>query len=213
MKTLPFRSEADVRAAIPPVIEHLRAGGLIAYPTETVYGLGCLLVDAALERLAAVKGRSDDKPFLVLVGKHTDLSGVSWPASARQLAEAFWPGPLTLALPVAPGVFHPRVVGVGGTVAVRQTSHPAVRELLLALGQPITSTSANRAGEAAALDANAAGTILEHAGARDAWILDGGRLAASQPSTLVDCSVDPPRLIREGVITLGDLAKIVPVNG
>jgi len=213
LKTLPFRSEADIRAAIPPVIDHLRAGNLIAYPTETVYGLGCLLIDAALERRAAIKGRADDKPFLVLVGKHTDLAGVTWPEPARKLAEAFWPGPLTLALPAAPGVFHPRVVGEGGTVAVRQTSHPAVRELLLALGEPITSTSANRPGEPPALDATEAGRFLEQAGAGDAWILDGGRLAASRPSTLVDCSVDPPRLIREGVITLGDLAKIVPVNG
>lgn len=213
MKTLPFLVPADVQSAIPDVVGHLRAGGLIAYPTETVYGFGCLLQDDALARLAEVKGRADDKPFLVLVGTVSDLAGVTWSDSARQLARAFWPGPLTLALPAEPGLFHPRVVGPAGTIAVRETSHPAVRELLLALGVPLTSTSANAPGEASALTAEDAAAILREARATDAWILDGGRLTRSEPSTLVDCSVEPPRVIREGVITIDALAKVAPVNG
>jgi len=213
VKFVPFLSPDDVRAALPATVGHLRSGGIVAYPTETVYGLGCLLRHDALERLASIKGRADDKPFLVLVGTETDLAGVSWPDPARRLADAFWPGPLTLALPVASGTFHPRVVGPGNTVAVRKTSHPAVRELLLALREPLTSTSANAAGAPAALTAADAAAVLRGAGAADAWILDGGTLAASQPSTLVDCSVQPPRLVREGAIPLGDLAKVVRVNG
>jgi tRNA A37 threonylcarbamoyladenosine synthetase subunit TsaC/SUA5/YrdC len=110
-------------------------------------------------------------------------------------------------------MFHPRVVGPGATVAVRQTPHPAVRDLLLALREPLTSTSANAPGAPSALTAADAAAVLQRAGATDALVLDGGALAASKPSTLVDCSVEPPQLIREGVITLGDLAKIVPVNG
>lgn len=213
MRTLPFQAAEDVRAVIPQVVEHLRAGGLIAYPTETVYGFGCLLQDHALERLAEVKGRGDDKPFLLLMGTEQDLKGVSWPESARRLAEVFWPGPLTLALPAETGRFHPRVVGAGGTVAVRRTPQPAIRELLLVLHEPITSTSANAPGEASALTAEDAATVLQRAGATNALVLDGGALAPSKPSTLVDCSVEPPRLIREGVLTRGDLAKIVSVDG
>lgn len=213
MTTLPFGTTGEIAESIPVIVNHLRSGGVLAYPTETVYGLGCLLEDRPLRQLAAAKGRSDDKPFLVLVGTKDDLQGVSWPESARRLASHFWPGPLTLALPAVEGVFHPRVVGPGGTVAVRCTSHPGVRQLLLALRAPLTSTSANAPGEPSALTAAEAAAVLQHAGAVDALILDGGTLDPSKPSTLVDCSVEPPRLIREGVISRSELAAIIPLNG
>src|SRR6185369_10886776 len=100
MNVVPFVTEADVAQSLPRIVAHLEHDGLIAYPTETVYGFGCLLRDPALAALAQLKSREAGKPFLILVLDESGLSGLEWTPSARKLAAAFWPGPLTLVLNV-----------------------------------------------------------------------------------------------------------------
>ncbi len=209
MTRIPFVLPSDHAANAARVADHLRRGGLVAYPTETVYGFGCTLDAAALERLARLKSREGAKAFLLLVLDRSQLPGLDWTQDARRLAEAFWPGPLTLALR-ALRPFPARVTGAGGTVAVRATSHPGIRALLEALGEPITSTSVNLPGEPPASDVEEVVRVAAAVGAGDdLWILDGGRLPPSPPSTIVDCSISPPRILRHGAVTAEELRRVV----
>lgn len=207
MRTLPYAVPGERAAAARSLTAHLRADGIIAYPTETVYGLGCALRPAALERLAAFKG---DRPFLLLVAGPEAVPGLEWSDAALKLAEAFWPGPLTLALTPGTGVFPPQVVGPDGAVAVRVSPHPAVRDLLTAARGPVTSTSANRPGEpparTAAEAAEAAGSLA------DLLVLDGGALPPALPSTIVRCGPGRVRILREGVIDRETLQEVVEVE-
>lgn len=209
-ETVPFRTEAEQRSAVEPVVNHLSAGGILVYPTETVYGFGCLLEDAGLSRLSAAKRRTQDKPFLILVADPAAVDGVQWTVAARTLADAFWPGALTLALRAEAGAFPAAVVGRSGTVAVRVTAHSGMRTILKALGAPITSTSANAPGEPPATEVTQAGSAILATGADGPFLLlDGGSLPASAPSTIVDCSTEPPRIIRVGAIRVAQLAECI----
>src|SRR6266700_7867487 len=210
VKPLPFQSDAEVGAAIPKVVAHLRGGGLLAYPTETVYGLGSRAAQADVAALAAMKGRAASKPFLLLISDRgmAEAHGLAFNASADALARAFWPGPLTLVLPGGSGQLPDLLRGPEGGIAVRWTSHRGMARLVAALGEPITSTSANLPGSPPAPGAEAiardfapaveAGTLL---------VLDGGVLGNSPPSTVVDCTRPTPRLIREGALTLAELRR------
>ncbi len=210
-RRVPFATRAERERNAAQVAEHLRAGGLIAYPTETVYGFGCALRRDALAELARLKAREGAKPFLLLIRKPEDLEGVRWTQSARRLAAAFWPGPLTLALPAEAGAFPPGVLSPAGTVAARVSPHDAVRAILRALPRPITSTSANLPGGAPAIDGDEAAAVVQELEAVDrVLIVDGGRLAPSAPSTIVDCSREPPRLLRAGALPLEALRGAVP---
>ncbi len=208
--SLPFRTDQDVAAALARTVAHLSAGGLIAYPTETVYGLGSRARLPEVQALARLKGRRPDKPFLLLVadGEMAEAQGLAFTASASALARAFWPGPLTLVLPGGSGRLPDLLRGPEGGIAVRWTSHRGMARLVGALGEPVTSTSANLPGSPPAPGAEAiardfapaveAGTLL---------VLDGGVLGNSPPSTVVDCTLPTPRLIREGAITLAELRR------
>ena len=210
-RRIAFRSAADRAGNAPLVADHLRRNGLIAYPTETVYGFGCALRGEALDALAELKSREERKPFLILAGDISQLRGLRWTPAARALAAAFWPGALTLALEVEGGVYPPSIVSAEGTVAARISPHEAVRAILGALGEPITSTSANRAGEPPAHSAAEASAVVTALGAADqVWIVDGGELPSSAPSTLVDCSREPPRVLRAGALPLTALRSVVP---
>ena len=210
MRPVPFRTDEEVTAALGPTVAHLRAGGLIAYPTETVYGLGSRPHAAEVQALARLKGRRPDKPFLLLVADRdmAEEQGLAFSAAASALARAFWPGPLTLVLPGGSGRLPDALRGPEGGIAVRWTSHRGMARLARALGEPVTSTSANLPGappapgaEAIARDfapALAAGTLL---------VLDGGVLGNSPPSTVIDCTQPAPRLIREGALTLAELRR------
>ena len=210
MNPIPFRTAAEVEAALEPTIAHLRSGGLIAYPTETVYGVGSRPRAADVAALQRLKGRRPDKPFLLLVS-HRDMAeaqGLAFTPAASALARAFWPGPLSLVLPGGSGQLPDLLRGPEGGIAVRWTSHRGMAQLVQVLGEPITSTSANLPGQppapgAAAIirdfaDAVAAGTLL---------VLDGGVLGNSPPSTVVDCTQPEPRLVREGALTLEELRR------
>lgn len=192
------------------VAEHLRSGGIIAYPTETVYGLGCALRTEALEALARFKGI---RPFLLLIGGPEDVPGLSWTGDARRLAEAFWPGPLTLALTAERDAYQPRVVGPDGGVAVRVSPHPAIPDLLDAAGGPVTSTSANEPGRPPARDGESAAAVAAAVEAEggDVLVLDGGRLPEAPPSTIVRCT-ETNRLLREGAVSRSELERVVDLQ-
>ncbi|HEX5385482.1 MAG TPA: L-threonylcarbamoyladenylate synthase [Gemmatimonadales bacterium] len=209
---LPFRTDAEQRAATPDVRAHLLSGGLLAYPTETVYGLGCLPVADRIVALNLLKGRAPEKPFLLLVASRAmaEAWGLIFNPAAVALARAFWPGPLTLVLPAGGGRLPDALRGPEGGIAVRHTSHAGIARLVEALDQPLTSTSANHPGEPPAPGVE---RLVErfHAAVDDGQllVLDGGVLGNVPPSTLVDCTGALPRLVREGAIPRDELAAMV----
>ncbi len=210
MKPLRFQSDADVTAALPQALAHLAAGGLLAYPTETVYGLGSRARGPEVRALARLKGRRPDKPFLLLVADRAmaEAQGLAFNAAASALARAFWPGPLTLVLPGGSGRLPDALRGPEGGIAVRWTSHRGMARLVGALGEPLTSTSANLPGSPPAPGAEA--IVRDFAPAVEAGtlvVLDGGVLGNSPSSTVVDCTRPAPRLIREGALTLAELRR------
>ena len=209
MRRIRFASPEEVLNALPSVTEHLRAHGVIAYPTETVYGFGGLITQPALQRVAQLKSRGEDKPFLLLVSQPAQLAGLEWNEAARLLAQEFWPGPLTLALRATSGEFPAQILSAEQTVAVRETPHPGLRTLLDVLGEPITSTSANLPRQPPASSGDQAARVLAELGADDVLLLDGGPLPAAEPSTLVDCSRDPVRVLREGAIPVATIRNVV----
>lgn len=210
--TLPFRTASEQDHAVDRVARHLRADGLLGYPTETVYGLGCLPRAEALGRLARLKGRPPDKPFLLLVSSRAmaEAAGLGFNAAASALAAAFWPGPLTLVLPGGEGKLPDVLRSAGGGIAVRHTSHAGIAQLVTALDEPLTSTSANRPGGATAPGADGLVEIFREAVERgELLVLDGGVLGNVPPSTLVDCTSPVPALVREGALPRAELRRAV----
>ncbi len=207
----------DVRG-LPPdevdlssVVAHLRGGRVLAYPTETVYGFGGICRADAVERVRALKRRAEDKPLLVLVGDVGAVSHLAWSPEARALAQVFWPGALTLVLSDPESSFPPGIRSEGGTVAVRVSPHPWVRALLAAVGEPITSSSANAPGDAPARSGEQALRIgRELAGGRDLLVLDAGELEPSEPSTIVDCARGRPVVVRQGSVPVNRLRCVLP---
>lgn len=209
---LAFRTEAEVATAVSPVGAHLRRGGLLGYPTETVYGLGSAPEGGPVEALAALKGRPEGKPFLLLIAGRAMAERFSlyFSPSARALADAFWPGPLTLVLPGGEGRLPDRLRGPEGGVAVRHTSHVGMRHLIAALDLPVTSTSANRPGGPPAPGAARLVELFRSAvDAGQLLVLDGGVLGNVPPSTVVDCTGPSPVLVREGALPRAELRRAV----
>jgi L-threonylcarbamoyladenylate synthase len=207
---IPFHEEAEWRDATARVVAHLAAGGLLAHPTETVYGLGSALRDDALGQLATLK-RRERGPFLVLLGHPAPIDGVEWPAHAARLATEFWPGPLTLVVRARSRAFPRHLLGREGTVAMRATSHAGIARLLRELGGPMTSTSANEPGGTPASRVEQVRELLDRLDPGAAvWLLDAGPLEPSPPSTLVDCSGPAARVLRGGAIDLARLREVIP---
>ena len=212
MIPVPFQADSEIAAAIPQVVKHLGKGGLLAYPTETVYGLGSRALQADVAALAALKGRSARKPFLLLISDRAmaEAQGLAFNASADALARAFWPGPLTLVLPGGSGRLPDLLRGPDGGIAVRWTSHQAIAELVAALGAPLTSTSANLPGQPPG--AGAAAIVRDFAPAVESGqllVLDGGVLGNRPPSTVVDCTRPRAQIVREGTLSLHELRRAV----
>lgn len=209
---LPFRTVADLELAVPLVRDHIGQGRVLAYPTETVYGLGSAPTGDGLERLAFMKGRTKEKPFLLLISEPAmaEAWGLTFTPAARALAEAFWPGPLTLVLPGGEGRLPDLLRGQEGGIAVRHTSHPLVSLLVARLGEPLTSTSANRPGQPPAPGPERIADVFADELARgELLILDGGALGNVPPSTVVDCTGPMPVLIREGALPRSELRRAV----
>jgi L-threonylcarbamoyladenylate synthase len=202
---------ADPDADLTMVIRHLRADGLIAYPTETVYGVGGRTTEAAVGRLRALKSREASKPFILLVDSGRAVEGLRWTPAARELAEVFWPGSLTLVLEDPLDIFPAWLRDPGRrAVGVRVSPHPLVGRLLKALREPLTSTSLNAPGEPPAKSGGEAVEVLRRLGADDVPVLDAGTLPPSDPSTVVDCTGDEPRVVREGSIPTSRLRCAIP---
>lgn len=209
---LPFHRPEDVGRVLPLVDEHLRADRVLAYPTETVYGLGSAPTVAALDALAALKGRPRGKPFLLLIDGRAmaELWGLVFPPAAEALANAFWPGPLTLVLPGGEGKLPDALRGPEGGIAVRYTGHAMVARLVHGLGRPLTSTSANRPGNPPSPGAERIAAVFAAEVARgELLILDGGALGHVPPSTVVDCTGPLPALVREGALPRAELRRAV----
>jgi L-threonylcarbamoyladenylate synthase len=207
---MPFRAEPEIEAAIPVVVAHLEGGGLLAYPTETVYGLGSTPSAPGLGALSRIKGRAPGKPFLLLVSGRAmaEAWGLVMSPSAQALSEAFWPGPLTLVLRGGEGRLPDELRGKEGGIAARHTSHAGIARLVAAMGQPLTSTSANRPGEPAAPGPDRIREVFGPEIDRgELLVLDGGVLGNVPPSTLVDCTGPMPRLVREGAIPRAELRR------
>ena len=208
---------------LQPACEHLRAGGLVILPTDTVYGIGCNAADAgAVERLLTSKGRGRQMPPPVLVAGPADLTGVvaQVPEAARILMEAFWPGPLTLILD-ADAALTWDLGETSGTIAIRMPDHELALDLLRRSG-PLAVTSANPTGAPPATDAASAraafpGRVrgVDAVGTEDILLLDGGATSGPVPSTIVTlagahaCS---PRILRKGVLSPADLERVAGVN-
>lgn len=174
-------------------------GGLIVFPTDTVYGLAALPFQPQfIERLYVVKGRSSQKAIGILLGKKADLDLVISAMSpiAARLADAFWPGPLTLVVPRHPSL--PFVLAPDETIGVRMPDHPVALALLRQSG-PLAVTSANLSGRE---NTGTAQEVLNQLRGRIHLILDGGRVPGGVPSTVVDCTGEQPVILRQGPITL-----------
>jgi L-threonylcarbamoyladenylate synthase len=186
----------------------LRAGGLVAVPTETVYGIAADAGNAAaLARLRLAKGRPEDKPLPVMVSGPAQMSRLARevPAAAMALAERFWPGPLTLVLWADDGVSD----GVGAgtrTVGLRCPDHPVALGLLRAAGCPLALTSANLSGQPPATDAVG---VLATLGGRVEMLLDAGPASLREPSTVLDLTDCPARVLRHGAVTEQALREVV----
>ncbi len=175
-----------------------------------MYGLGSAADAASLARLSAMKGRQAGKPFLLLVSGRAmaERSGLVFTPAAHALAEAFWPGPLTLVLKGGEGKLPDALRGPEGGIAVRHTSHKAVARLIALLDQPLTSTSANRPGLSPAPGAEQIVAMFRpEYQAGELLVLDGGTLGNVPPSTIVDCTSARPSLIREGALPRAELRR------
>ena len=212
MSPVPFQSDSEIATAIPNVVRHLGKGGLLAYPTETVYGLGSRALQADVAALAALKGRSARKPFLLLISDRAmaEAQGLAFNASADALARAFWPGPLTLVLPGGSGRLPDLLRGPDGGIAVRWTSHQAIAALVAALGAPLTSTSANLPGQPPGAGPDAiARDFAPAVESGQLLVLDGGVLGNRPPSTVVDCTRPRAQIVREGTLSVHELRRAV----
>jgi len=197
---------AGESGALERAIQVLRRGGVIAFPTDTVYGLGCLVRDGqAIGRLFEIKGRGVEKAIPVLLGDTSGLPSVAdrIPPSAVRLADRFWPGPLTLVVPRKGDL--PSVLGPDPTVGVRVPDHEFARVVLRAAG-PMAVTSANPSGGANPLTAE---DVRIGLGDGPDLVLDGGPSPGGVPSTVVDCVSVPPRLLRAGPIGLAEMRAFV----
>jgi L-threonylcarbamoyladenylate synthase len=196
-EVVPTNPEGIARAA-----DALRAGGVVAYPTETVYGLGVdPFNEAAVQKLFAMKGRADGHPVLLIVADEAQLLRAVRQVSARAqtFIDAFWPGPLSLLFPKAPGVV-PSVCGASKMVCARQPASPTARSLCGAFGNAVTSTSANQSG------APAARSLAEIELEGIAVCIDGGEVTGGGVSTVYDPERD--QILREGKITAEELRRI-----
>lgn len=186
-------------AAIAVAARALSAGEVVAFPTDTLYGLA---VDPrrpdAVARLFTLKGRAAAAaaPLVAANADQASLAVQAWTPLARRLAGQFWPGPLSLVLDAAPAL-DPAALGGGVTVAIRVPAHAVAQALAGAFGHPITATSANRSGAPPAVDAPA---VVAELGDGAAVVLDGGPAAGKRPSTIVDARGTRPRLLRAGAI-------------
>ena len=194
--------------AVETGVEVLKNHGVVAYPTDTLYGLGAAFNDLeAVERVFDIKGRSRNAALPLLVASPSDVEqvAVGLTHQAEKLMEAFWPGPLTLVVPSSQTT-PDLVTGGRGTVAVRMPDHPVPQALVRRLGCPITGTSANPTGGS---DPATAEDVRRALGDRVDCVIDGGSAPIGQPSTVIDLTGKRPRLIRAGALTVEAIEEAI----
>jgi L-threonylcarbamoyladenylate synthase len=210
-KTIKVRGPGNFGAAINRAARVILSGGVVALPTESFYGLA---VDAtnekAIKRLLQVKKRRETQPILLLIDSRDVLEGLvkEIPQIAWKLMDAFWPGGLTLVFKAGSGV-SPLLTGGGHKIGVRLSSHPIPTELARAAGVPITGTSANLSGHAACKEAK---DVLASLGDQIDLLVDGGKTAGGKGSTVLDVTVDPPVILREGMVSRDQLGYFALAN-
>lgn len=190
------------RKALSRAVEVLEHGGLVAFPTDTVYGVGALVHESdSVAKLYAIKERDLVKAIPILVGSTSDLYQVSsnLNQTALRLAKTFWPGPLTLVVPKHPVL--PEIISPYSTIGVRMPDHPTALNLLGLIG-PLAVTSANLSGEPSSRTAK---EVLSQLDGRLPLILDGGQTPGGQPSTVVDCTQPSLVILRPGPISMDQL--------
>jgi L-threonylcarbamoyladenylate synthase len=205
MKTITL--DAGAPGAVEQAASLLMAGELIAFPTDTLYGVGSSVADGrAIQGLFEAKERSLDKgiPILLAGAEDVDKVATDVPEIARAFMARYWPGPLTIIVPRRAGL--PAILAPGAAVAVRVPDHPVARHFIGAAGGAVAATSANLSGRRPALNAAEALAALD---GRIAAVLDGGPVHVGQASTIVDCTASPPRIIRQGPIPAQALGELV----
>jgi L-threonylcarbamoyladenylate synthase len=204
-----MNTEIIPASEIERALQVLRNGGIVAFATDTVYGLGALAFDnQAIESIYAAKDRPIEKAIPILIGDLEDLDKISddIPNMALRLAARFWPGALTCVIPKKSTL--PPAVSSTPTIAVRIPDHPDTRALLRSAG-PMAVTSANISGQPSPSTAQ---EVYNQLKGRIALILDGGKTIGGIPSTLVDCTSENPLILREGPISLPDLLAVLEVQ-
>jgi L-threonylcarbamoyladenylate synthase len=199
------------REAVAAAADVIREGGVVVIPTRHLYGLAAdALNPAALARVYAIKGRPADKPLLILVKSRSDLPALvkTVPEEARRLMDRFWPGRLTLVF-VAREVLPSVLTGGTGKVGIRRPAHPVGRALLDRLSRPVTATSANLSEQAGCHRLDALAPALWSA---VDLVLDAGPLPPGPGSSVVDVTVPPPRVLREGQLTTAQIEAVLAAN-
>ncbi|MBN2466799.1 MAG: threonylcarbamoyl-AMP synthase [Deltaproteobacteria bacterium] len=193
--------------SIKSAVDVMRAGGVVAYPTETFYGLGVdALSGGAIRKIYSIKKRDPSQPLLILISHYDLLSEyvAMVPEIARKLTERFWPGPLTIIFSASPRI--PSLLCAGtGKIAVRISSHPIARALAAAMDVPITSTSANLTGLPSPTMPE---EVFNQLHSKIDMIIDGGKTMGGMPSTIVDVTMSPLQLVREGAISFNEILKV-----
>ncbi|MFL1676496.1 L-threonylcarbamoyladenylate synthase [Paenibacillus dendritiformis] len=206
--TVDAEQPLEGQPAIMEAAALLAAGGTVAFPTETVYGLGADARDTrAVERIFAAKGRPSDNPLIVHIADMAMLDELVEPfgGTARRLMDRFWPGPLTIVLPVGPGAVSPRVTAGLDTVGVRMPAHDTALALISAAGCPVAAPSANRSGRPSPTRAE---HVAEDLDGRIGGIVDGGPTGVGVESTVVELHGDRIHVLRPGGVTIAMLREI-----
>ena len=196
--------KADHPISLIHAADVLRHGGLVAFPTDTVYGLASIPFEqSSIDRLFVAKGRNSNQAISILISKFDDLKEITLGIGdvAQRLVERFWPGPLTLVVPRNPAL--PDLISPNDTIGVRMPDHPVALALLRDIG-PLAVTSANLSGYE---NSNTAQEVMNQLNGRIHLIIDGGTTGGRIPSTVVDCTVPDLVVLRPGPITMDDMRR------
>ncbi len=183
-------------------------GGVIAYPTETIYGLGADATnERAIHRIFELKGRDFANPISVIIGKREDVYPLARnvPDDAKKLMDAFWPGPLTIVLEAADGV-SPLLTAGTGKIGIRLSGHNGARRIAGLTGKPLTATSANLSGAPECLDAD---QVIRQIGGKIDAVVDLGKTGNPMASTIIDASGHPAKILRPGAISAETIRKYI----
>ena len=203
--------ETPDETLIAEAVGILKAGGVVAYPTETFYGLGADGTnEEAIKRIFLIKGRAFHNPLPVIIGAEDELTALATGVNeiGRRLMKAFWPGPLTIIFPACPHV-SPRLTGNTGKIGIRISCNPIASRLVRTLGGPLTATSANLSGTA---ESTSGQEVLSSVGNLLDAVIDGGVTPGGAGSTIVDITCQPPVIVREGIIAASRLREFIDIT-